>query len=227
VVDPAVTTFPHVINNVPRSELAGSENGIWCPLTKDWGGEGTTRVGGLAEGAYGDAFIYNSDQADTYNAQTFPKYTEWITVKFDTPVFPVVFEIGSSRGAGGIVSMKAKDSEGTWHSIYQGDALLKQNAETIGRGLYHQMAELICRPFFLADEFRIEVDTSVETGISDWNYIDYIKLFGSPDKQPAMLEYPTKQVLYVPRPDADGEDSFAAKAWDCGGFWLRSSEDAG
>jgi hypothetical protein len=61
----------------------------------------------------------------------------------------------------------------------------------------------------------LELDTSAETGIDDWNYIDFIQLVGSPDIQPAILTYPNTHVIYFPHAHLNGEDHIAIALSDC------------
>ena len=46
--------------------------------------------------------------------------------------------------------------------------------------------------------------STAATGIADWNYIDYVKVYGSPDLQAAALPSGTRAVVYVPERDANG-----------------------
>ena len=38
---------------------------------------------------------------------------------------------------------------------------------------YWTWSPALCRPHFATKYLRIEIDTSAETGIGEWNYIDY------------------------------------------------------
>ena len=84
----------------------------------------------------------------------------------------------------------------------------------------------VCRTHFKATDFRVELDTSTETGIDDWNEYDYMKVYGSATLQPAVLPYGQNSVVYVPYKDAHGEDSFTYSASDCTGNLFRSSVPA-
>ena len=120
--------------------------------------------------------------------------------------------------------MKAMDPSGEWQQIYANDVLARQTQMTNGIGLLHVMNEVICRPTFLVDTLRIELDTQ---GIEDWNYISSIKLIGSlKPPQPSALIYSTtrNQVRYLPRPDKNGNDTFQVQAFDCSGNLLRGSD---
>jgi hypothetical protein len=70
----------------------------------------------------------------------------------------------------------------------------------------------------------LELDTSAETGIDDWNYIDFIQLVGSPDIQPAILTYPNTHVIYFPHAQLNGEDHIAIALSDCLHDRFRESE---
>eukprot|EP00966_Prymnesium_polylepis_P069571 1617550-Prymnesium_polylepis.1 len=73
---------------------------------------------------------------------------------------------------------------------------------------------------------RIEVDSSSETGIGDWNYIDYVKVFGSTSLQPAALPKGTSNIVYVPDEHASGSDSIGYQSTDCPGSLFRFSTQA-
>ena len=69
----------------------------------------------------------------------------------------------------------------------------------------------------------MEVDTSAETGIADWNYIDYARVYGSLELPSAALISGTRQLLYIPDENSNGADSFVYVATDCAGDLFRSS----
>ena len=71
--------------------------------------------------------------------------------------------------------------------LYRGKALIEEEREYRSLQEYWQWAPDVCRTSFLATDFRIEVDTSVETGIAEWNYLDYMKVYGThPTPRPAL-----------------------------------------
>jgi hypothetical protein len=51
--------------------------------------------------------------------------------------------------------------------------------------------------------------------IDDWNYIDYVRVFGSLTLSTAALRSGQHQVVYVPNEHAHGEDSFEFRASEC------------
>ena len=66
-----------------------------------------------------------------------------------------------------------------------------------------------------ADPF-CSICRSEETGIADWNYIDYVLVYGSlGDIQPAALRTGVNAVVYVPDADAYGDDFFSFYSTDC------------
>lgn len=75
----------------------------------------------------------------------------------------------------------------------------------------------LCRPHFRTSELRVELDTSAETGINDWNYIDSISCEGSTEMQGAALPTGTSTVVYVPDHNAHGWDGFEYRGSDCPG----------
>ena len=48
--------------------------------------------------------------------------------------------------------------------------------------------------------------------INDWNYVDYVRVFGSRTLQPAALRTGQHQLVYVPNEHTNGEDSFEFRA---------------
>ena len=144
-------------------------------------------------------------------------------------------EIGSPRGMGQIVSIRATDPFGAWVQLYSGDAfqdLASSFTETKTYVLYdtcymaHAICsryiicsrywnwapEGLCRSHFLTSQFRIEVDTTAATGIDEWNYIDYVQVFGTTSLQEAALRIDASAVIYVPDEHANGADSFEFRA---------------
>ena len=67
------------------------------------------------------------------------------------------------------------------------------------------------------------MDTSSATGITDWNYIDYVRVYGAPLLQPAALPSGHSTVVYVPHEHANGADQFSYSASDCPGNIFRFS----
>ena len=58
----------------------------------------------------------------------------------------------------------------------------------------------VCRHAFKTRRLRFKLDTSVETGVNDWNCIDYIELFGATTQQPAAMApgNTNAAVVYIP-----------------------------
>mmetsp|Transcript_13688 Transcript_13688/g.29528 ORF Transcript_13688/g.29528 Transcript_13688/m.29528 type:complete len:1410 (-) Transcript_13688:45-4274(-) len=205
--------------NVKRTSFSPVPAGVWCPKNQKYEGDKVISGGG----EWGPQYEYSTVHDDFYKGSEFPKYTEYIEVKYKHPVYPINVEAGSPRGGGHIVSIKAMDPTGKWRSIFSGSVQKTDNLETIGRGLYHIFQEPICRPPFKTNHLRLEFDTSAETGIGSWNYLEYVKLIGATTAQHAVLRYPSVKVKYVPNENAFGTDSFTYSAYDCGGNRLRSS----
>merc|ERR1711871_984139 len=127
---------------------------------------------------------------------------------------------------GHITAIKAKDPRGNWVALYTGTPLLDVHRLHVQTKSYWRWVPKACRVHFKTTELRIEVDTSAQTGIADWNYIDYVKVFGAPSLQPAALPTNTTAVVYVPDTNANGADTFEYPASDCPGRLLRYSASA-
>ena len=175
-------------------------------------------------GAFGKQNAYNHVQADHYLTAG---YTEYIELRIPTPTYVVMVEFGSPRGMGAIVGVKAKSPDGEWVALYKGQALIGDSIKYKALSSYWKWAPpSVCRTHFKATDFRVELDTSAETGVADWNYLDYMKVYGSATLQPAVIPYGQSSVVYVPHKDAHGEDSFTYSASDCTGNLFRSSVPA-
>ena len=70
----------------------------------------------------------------------------------------------------GIVAIKVLDPSGSWVAIYQEKPLLHEYQEFMSTNTYWDFAPAVCRGHFKTRSLRIEVDTSSETGVEDWNY---------------------------------------------------------
>jgi len=209
------------LTNVPGAAVGLIDQGVWCPLNQGYTGKhlkGTEK-----HSAYGPQYDFDFDTSVAYLQHG---YTEFIEVKFKKKLFPVAFEIGHPRGAGAIVRIKVKDPQDQWYTMYDEKVNQEKFKIVNERHTYFKMNPDICRPFFKADVIRIELDTSSETGIADWNYIDYIKILGSEDMQTSMIRYPSTSVWYKPHENEYGDDSFEYMTYDCGGDRLRSSKPA-
>ena len=223
---------------VARSVISPLNAGIWCPERKTETAD--TLSGG---GAFGPQYQYGPrTQATTYTGQ-FP-YTEWIEVSVDEPVYIFRVILGISRGAGGVVGIRAKDpsaaagSAEEWVRLYEALPLLDVTARQRSTGAYEKWAPNICRLQFKSDTIRIEVDTSAQTGAADWNYLDYVEVIGSQFLQSSGLPggvrtydstgmlTKTTRVVYEPFLHANGEDSFQYQSSDCTGDMFRTSSTA-
>jgi len=171
---------------------------------------------------------YNYHRAQTGYENAIPKYTEHVEVAIATPVYMVQIEIGSPRGMGHVVNVKAKNpATGQWSSLYSGNVDREVFASYSATGQYWKWAPDACRTQYKASEFRIEVDTSIETGIESWNYIDYVKVYGSETLQSAALHPGATHLVYIPTEHENGVDTIEYHASDCPGDLFRNSKDAG
>ena len=220
---------------------------IWCPERKGYVGDELMAGGGK----FGPQYAYSHRQSDHYRGSL--PFTEFIEVAVATPVYIFGIVIGMPRGVGSIVAIRARNplaeegSDGEWVRMYEANPLLEQDRKNraVG-GPYWNWAPNVCRTHFLADTIRIEVDTSDETGVGDWNYIDAVEIFGSTSIQEGALRQEADitgdigktdawvtegttvtrnvKVVFVPHTNAHGEDSFEYKATDCTGDMFRISE---
>jgi hypothetical protein len=70
----------------------------------------------------------------------------------------------------------------------------------------------ICQTSFKTDTIRIELDTRT---VTDWNELDYVQLTGSLGLPHGVLPEGTREIIYVPDPNAFGEDVFSYSLSDC------------
>ena len=201
--------------SVPRAEIGTLLSGVWCPLKKVLVDE---RLHDPDSIAFGTEFLIDHWQRDFY-----PPYTEYIDVAIARPVYVVRVEIGSSRGMGHVVKILTKDPKGAWIEVYSGTPQREVATQSASMRSYHTWAPSLCRTHFPVSTLRIAVDTSVETGIDDWNYIDYVKVFGSEVLQPAAIRTTAGAVIYRPHAHAVGNDVFRFVAMDCPGDPFRTT----
>ena len=159
---------------VPRPSVLPSSAGVWCPLKR-----------GLFDGvqseptsvAFGEQYGFLAhDQARSY-----PPFTEFIEVGVDNPVYLLSIEVGMPRGMGAVVSIRVRPTGSSeWLSIYEGDAFVASSQQHARARRYMRWAPPVCRPQRRISEVRLELDTTSETGIADWNYIDYVLMIGAP-----------------------------------------------
>lgn len=210
-----------VTKTVPRDRITAVNAGVWCPLNKGLAGVGGDKnlTGG---GFFGPNFAFVHNQKGHYTQG----YTEYIEATIEKEVYPVRVEIGSPRGMGLVTGIKFEDSSGNWITVYSGKALVDEQRQYQSVRSYWTWAPESCRVHFKSKHVRIEVDSSSETGISDWNYIDYVKVYGVAALQPAALPSTASHVVYVPDKDSNGADSFELRASDCPGELFRFSDPA-
>lgn len=150
-------------------------------------------------------------------------YTEFFEAQIEEPVYVTLVEVGAPRGMGMVTGIQVKQGD-KWISLYSDAALQNVAREYQTTKTYWSWSPSICRTHFKTRDIRIEIDTSKETGIADWNYIDYVLIIGSPSLQAAALESGTTSIFYVPFPDKNGFDSFDFSSTDCPGSLFRYSD---
>ena len=190
---------------------------MWSPLKSAYFKD--PLIGGENEGAYGSQYKYNHDQDDYWNnPAVFPRYTEYIEVEYKQAVFPLQVNVGSQRGSQQVVAIRAMEwrngaKHSDWIPIFRGSADPEESAKMKDYNLYNEWAPpKVCRQPFKTKHLRIEIDTNT---ISEWNYIDYIKLVGATSLQNAIIQRPATSVLYVPNEHFNGQDSFKYAVTDC------------
>ena len=208
---------------VARADISGMDAGVWCPKKKGYAGDLVMSDGGT----FGPEYVFSHNQADVYLSST-PKYTDWIEVSLETPAYVASIEIGMPRGMAHVVAIRAWDATAlAWVALYTGDPDVEAAAAYTETREYYRWAPSTCRVHFRVTHLRIEVDTSAETGIADWNYMDYVRVYGSlGDIQSAALRTGINKVVYVPEADEYGADTFSFHATDCPGNLLRSSAES-
>ena len=184
-----------------------------------------------------------------------PPYTESIEAKIATPVYITGVEVGSPQGGGalpplctpstctrtmcvahaptrccaaggGVVAIRVKTPQGNWLPLYTGTPLLEEAGQ---KTQFWEWSPEVCRLNFKSNEIRIEVDTSVETGILAESVFDYVKVFGSNDQQLASIPFvigANTTLVYQATAFQSGMDSFTYAASDCPGNRLRMSAPA-
>jgi hypothetical protein len=217
---------------VPAGLLV-SAYGAWMPKTRALVAEPVAMISNNAL-FFGAQYRWGPhNQSATFRSDAMsstPPFTEFIEVGFETAVFPVSVAIGTPRGGGAVVNVLARDASSMrWQSLYQGAPQREKMLQTNGKGLYFTFDEALCRAPFKTDALRIELDTSEESGISDWNLVDYVELAGAPELQPGVLRTGgndsswRQRLVYVPDRDQSGEDTFEFLSTDCLGKQQRES----
>jgi hypothetical protein len=203
---------------VPRSEIKEVPAGVWCPLKINYQ-QGV--VLGPNGGAFGDQYKWGPFNHDaTFLPTAGIPYTEYIEIAIAEPVFIFRVSIGMPRGMGAVTHILVQNDAGVWIRMYEGAPRLSDFNEYNSQGRYWDWSPELCRPFFKADKLRIQLDTNA---IPDWNYVDYVKVFGSRSISPSALRTANRAVIYVPNEHAEGTDSFEYQASDCPGDLFRSS----
>ena len=173
-------------------------------------------------GAFGPEYAFPHGQTSN---------TEYIEFAISEAVYLLSVEVGMPRGMGAITAMKVRrggrggDSGGGWYQIYGEDALTGlRNAD---RNEFHRWRPTICRPHMAVSEFRLELDTSTATGIADWNYVDWVRVWGSPVSAFALtsraglkagaLPPGVREIYYATKEHQNGNDTIVYGASDCAG----------
>ena len=77
-------------------------------------------------------------------------------------------EIGSPRGMGAVTGVHVKHGA-EWIALYKSPVLLEEAEVYKLTRQYWSWAPAICRTHFKTKSIRLEIDTSKDTGIQDWN----------------------------------------------------------
>ena len=208
-----------ITGEVARSAIAAVPAGVWSPLNINYQ---ANTVQGPQGGAYGPQYRWGPYNHDTtYLPTSGIPYTEFVEIGVAEPVYIFRVQIGQPRGMGAITHILIKDPNGVWVRLYEGLPLLSVFNEYYSQGRYWNWSPEICRSHFKTSSIRIHMDTQ---GIPEWNYIDYVQVFGSRTLAPAALRTSnTTEVVYVPNANAEGTDSFDYRASDCPGDLIRQS----
>ena len=125
--------------------------------------------------------------------------------------------------AGGIVAVRVKTLEGTWLPLYTGTPLHKLGAEQGTQ--YWEWSPKVCQLNFKSYEIKVEIDTSIETGIFV-GVVDYVKVSGTSEQQAAAIPFVVggnTSLVYQANAWQSGSDSFTYAASDCPGDHSRMS----
>ena len=137
-------------------------------------------------------------------------YTEYIELKFATPVYPMGIKVGENRGMCSIVRIQGRNSmEGSsfidlWTSRETGAQRASCSNEFARAKRYRIFQPEICQQPFKVDVVRLELDTR---SVTDWNEIDFVELTGAQVLQEGVLPANTSGLFYVPSPGFVGYDS--------------------
>jgi hypothetical protein len=197
---------PFQITGRQSTRTYGDSSYAWCP---------SSRTGTRGYDQAGDEYLhFASDPARTYVESG---YTEFIEVNFATAVYAQSVEIGEPSGMGSIVRIKALDAlTGGWFTMWEapdgeGDPRVQYRGRRLGQYRVFKPNPM-CSTTFRTETIRVEMDTCT---VPDWNELDFITLKGSLALPRGVLPFGTREILYVPDPDAFGEDRFSYTLSDC------------
>ena len=128
--------------------------------------------------------------------------------------------------ADGIVAVRVKTPQGTWLPLYTGTPLHELAAGQSSQ--FWEWSPEVCQLNFKSNEIRVEIDTSMETGIFV-GLVDYIKVHGTSEQQDAAIPFvvgANVTLTYQATSFLSGSDSFTYAASDCPGQPLRMSAPA-
>ena len=152
--DDCAVSDAQIRRRVPRDALSPLAAMVWSPAQKR-----RSDVLISAPGVWGAEYAFTWNQS-SYRSAT-PTYTEWIEIAISQPVNLVSLEVGSPRGMGAITRMYARAVGGAWLLVYEAESLKGlSNAQKLQ---YHRWLPNVCRPHVVVSEFRLELDTSLET----------------------------------------------------------------
>ena len=131
---------------VPRDSLERVDAGGWSPLKKSYVGNQTMSGGG----AFGPQYVWAHNQIDHYPTSN-PQYTEYIEVSLKQPTYLASLELGSPRGMGSVVSLKAwREDTSEWVSFYSGEPRVQESAYLTATEQYGTWTPDVCRLHFKA-----------------------------------------------------------------------------
>ena len=84
-----------------------------------------------------------------------------------------------------VVGIQALDPAGKWVRLYQEKPRVELYNQKFEAKEYTEWAPRICRVDFKVSVLRFELDTET---IEDWNYMDFVEVFGSRSIPSALLE---------------------------------------
>ena len=151
----------------------------------------------------------------SYNpSETYARYgyTEFIELRFSTPVYPTMLRVGENRGMCSIVRIQGRCTTGPsafvdiWRSQETGAQRASRSSEFARAERYRIFQPDICQHSFKMDVIRLELDTR---SVTDWNEIDFVELIGTRQLQEGILPADVSGVFYVPNPGFVGDDSLS------------------